>query len=93
MAGECITEMAVDGFHGGQIDMGAETHTSFSNDPNASMNAFLDMMLLIDAAIMRTGSSFSGMVVQIRSLRCKAVLDTVLTPRGLNVCAPPDASC
>ncbi|CAM9302049.1 unnamed protein product [Ectocarpus sp. 8 AP-2014] len=93
LARECIADMAADGLHGGQIALGGETHTYFP-DEDASMNAFLDFMSLIDAtAIVRTGSSFSGMVVAIRDMACKAVLDTVLTPRRLAICTPRDMSC
>ncbi|CAM9717534.1 unnamed protein product [Ectocarpus sp. 4 AP-2014] len=94
LARECIAEMAVDGLHGGQIDMGSRTHTEFSDDPNASMNAFLDLMSLIDAtAIVCTASSFSGMVGKIRGLSCKRVVDTVLSPRRLQICVSQDKLC
>lgn len=89
LARECIAKMAVNGLHGGQIDLGGDTHTEFSHDPNGSMNAFLDLLTLIDATvIVRTGSSFSGVVVTIRDMSCKAVLDTALTPRMLAICTP-----
>lgn len=81
--------MANDGFHGVQIDLGGDTHTEFTDDPNASMSAFLDLMSLIDATvIVRTGSSFSGMVVTMKGMSCRVVHGTVLTPRRLAVCAP-----
>ena len=74
--------------------MGGETHTEFSDDPNASMNAFLDYLSLLDATVMvRTGSSFSGTVAMIKGMSCKGVPDTVLSPRGLQVCTPSDMVC
>jgi len=86
--------MTVDGLHGGQIDMEGETHTEFSDDPDTSMNAFLDLVSLFDAtAIVRTGSSFSGMVASIRGLSCQAVVDTILSPRRFQICVPPDKPC
>lgn len=91
MARECIADMAVEGLQGGQINMGADTHTEFTDDPNAAMNAFLDYMWLMDAtAIVRTGSSFSGTIVNIRGMRCKPVKDSVLTPRRFMVCTSRD---
>lgn len=84
----------VDGLQGGQIDMGGVTHTGGSNDPKTSMNAFLDFMSLVDATvIVRTGSSFSGMVTMMKGMFCAPVLDTGLTHRGLNICVPGGLAC
>lgn len=94
LARQCIADMAANGIDGRQIDMGSGTHTEFNSNPDASLNAFLDFMSLMDAAvIVRTGSSFSGMIVTMRGLTCRMVLDTVLTPRRLVVCTPPGMPC
>ena len=97
MARDCIADMAADGFHGSQIDLGmgnGDTHTDYSSNPEASMNGFLDYMALMDAAvIVRTGSSFSGTVVAMRGLPCRHVHDTVLTRRGLSVCTSKGMPC
>ena len=89
--------MEADGFHGSQIDLGmadGDTHTEFSSHPDASLNVFLDYVMLMDATvIVRTGSSFSGTVASIRGLPCKRVPDNVLTPRGLSVCMSKGMSC
>lgn len=97
LAHQCIVDMADDGIHGGQIDMGmadGDTHTTFSSHPDAGINAFLDFMALMDAtAIVRTWSSFSGTIVTMRGLKCDEVPDTDLSWRGLVVCLPGGISC
>eukprot|EP00903_Cladosiphon_okamuranus_P010130 g9593.t1 len=94
LARDCIDEMAVDGFHGVQIDLGGDTHTRNQDDPSTALSAFIDFVFLMDATvIVRTGSSFSGMVATIRGMSCSRLQDTVLTPRGFSICLPRGVSC
>lgn len=78
----------------GSVDLGvseSDAHTEFSKDPEtAALNAFIDFLSLMDASILvRTGSSFSGMIVAIKGLKCHGALPGVDLPvRDLFVCLP-----
>lgn len=75
-----------------------EAHTSHNKADNSdsAINAFLDYMFMMNAkAIIRTGSSFSGTVVNIRGLVCLRTgsPDNVLSERGLVSCVPKSLGC
>lgn len=96
LARTCIAKLAANDFQGVQVDMGlnAEAHTQFSENPDSAMNAFLDYMFLMDArAIVRSGSSFSGTVVNIRGFSCRKTVNNALAERGILVCFPSGYSC
>lgn len=86
---------------GVQVDMGLtadEAHTSHNKTGNSdsAINAFLDYMFMMNAkAIIRTGSSFSGTVVNIRRMGCfrTGSPDNVLLERGLVSCTPKSLGC
>lgn len=61
----------------GFVDLGIssnDAHTAFSENPDTPLNAFIDYLYLMDATvIVRTGSSFSGSVVDIKGYKAKRV--------------------
>lgn len=67
------------------VDVGVdanEVHTAFTRHPEmTSLSAFLDFLFIMDADfVVRTGSSFSGSVVDIKGLACTEFERLVDTP-------------
>lgn len=97
VARSCIKDLAESGVTGRQVDMGLgpeEAHIEFSLNPNATINAFLDYMFLLDAtAIIYSGSSFSGTITMMRGLTCLPSPNSDLLPHQLYVCTPDNALC
>lgn len=95
MARNCSAEAAKRDMRSGYVDLGVtdgDAHTSFSSDPKkTARNAFVDFLLLLDAAVVvRTGSSFSGMAAAIKGLTCSEAAVSAETPvSGVYVCVPP----
>lgn len=98
MARNCTAEAVKRDMQAGYVDLGVvegNAHTSFSSDPKkTARNAFVDFLLLLDAeVVVRTGSSFSGMAVNMKGLVCSVASVSVETPvSGVYVCVPP-AGC
>lgn len=97
MARSCIESLTENNIHGRLVDMGLgpeDSHTKFSQHPNATMKAFLDYVFLMDATvIVGSGSSFSGTVAIIKGLKCLPTPNIELPQRTLYVCIPSNASC
>eukprot|EP00903_Cladosiphon_okamuranus_P021167 g19443.t1 len=78
----------------GLVDMGvadSDSHTAFSKNPESVINAFVDLLYLMDASvIVCTSSSFAGAVTAIKGYVGKRleVEETVLASRHLYVFAP-----
>ena len=71
-----------------------DAHTEFSRHPLVAINAFLDYIFLLDAAvIVRTGSSFSGTIVEIKQFVCSPSSGHELLGHELFVCIPKYSSC
>lgn len=94
MARNCSTSVSDQGVLPGFIDLGVageDAHTAFSSNPNVTaVNAFIDYLYLMDAdIIVRSGSSFSGTVADIKGLKCREALSAKDVPvSGLFVCLP-----
>lgn len=69
-----------------------DTHTMYSaHRDEAALSAFLDFLFLMDATvIVRTRSSFSGMVTAMKGLPCYPITDT--PANGIMVCVPRGCS-
>eukprot|EP00903_Cladosiphon_okamuranus_P009201 g8787.t1 len=95
MARNCSADAGQRNMQAGYVDLGVtdgNAHTSFSADPEkTARNAFVDFLLLLDAeVVIRTGSSFSGMAVDMKGLICSVASVAVETPvRSMYVCVPP----
>lgn len=74
------------------VDMGLadnDVHTAFSANPEAASNAFVDFLFLMDATfIVRSKSSFSGVVCSIKGLRCQGSRSPDLVARHITLCMP-----
>lgn len=94
MARNCSAEAVQRGVQAAYVDLGVtenNAHTTFSSDPKrAAQNAFLDFLLLLDAAVVvRTASSFSGMAVAMKGLVCSVASMPAETPvDNVYVCVP-----
>lgn len=83
----------------GFVDLGVsagDAHTSFSANPNKTAhNAFIDFFMLLDAAVViRTGSSFSGMAVDLNDFVCsRAEVSAELPVSGMLLCGPQNEPC
>lgn len=97
MALGCIDDLAKSNIQGVQVDMGLglrDSHTKFSQNPNAAMNAFIDYIFLLDASVLvNSGSSFSGTVAMMKGFTCFAASNIKLPGRTLHVCTPKGYSC
>lgn len=95
MAKNCTLEAANDGIVMGHVDMGlqsSDAHTAFSKHPlQTALGAFLDFLFMMDSAvIVRTSSSFSGTVTDIKGLACHRKVYNSLPNRHMFLCLPPD---
>eukprot|EP00752_Nemacystus_decipiens_P012206 g10821.t1 len=75
MARNCSIDVTEWGGLPGFVDLGIaaeDSHTQFSKNPNTTaINAFIDYLYLMDAdVIVRTGSSFSGTVANVKGMKC-----------------------
>jgi len=70
MARNCSAGAGDYGLKAGFVDLGIaphESHTAFSKNPDTVVNAFIDFLYMMDAAvIVSTGSSFSFAVSEIK---------------------------
>lgn len=93
MAKDCTVEAARHGIVMGHVDMGlnpSDAHTAHSANPlQTALGAFLDFFFLLDATvIVRTGSSFSGTVVNIKGMQCEKKVYDSLPERAISLCLP-----
>ncbi|CAM9863306.1 unnamed protein product [Scytosiphon promiscuus] len=77
----------------GFVDLGIDardSHTAFSKNPNTTVNAFIDFLQLMDASVViRTGSSFSGAITDMKGYRCVELDLGELPVKDLYMCLPP----
>jgi len=75
MTRNCSTHAGARDVSTGFVDLGIapkDAHTAFSANPDTPLNAFIDYLYLMDATvIIRTGSSFSGSVVDIKGYKAR----------------------
>jgi len=95
MTRNCSTSVAEHGIMAGFVDLGigeGDAHTGLSKDPAMTANnAFIDFLSLMDASVViRTGSSFSGTVVNIKGLKCENARSTAKARPRLVICLPID---
>lgn len=95
MAKDCAVEAAKHDIGMGHVDLGLssrDAHTKFSHNPiQTAIGAFLDFFFLLDATvIVRTSSSFSGTVCNIKGLKCHGRVYDNLPKRVLYRCLPSD---
>ena len=95
MARNCTVEAARHDIVMGHVEMGlnsSDAHTAHSENPlKTALGAFLDFFFLLDATvIVRTGSSFSGTVCNIKGLKCKPRVYDTLPKRSVLLCLPSD---
>ena len=95
MAEDCTLQAASDDMVMGHVDMGlnaSDAHTAFSKHPlRTALSAFLDFLFMMDSAvIVRTSSSFSGTVADIKGLHCHRQVYNSLPNRNLFLRLPPD---
>lgn len=95
MLKDCTLEAVSDSLLMGYVDMGlnsSDAHTAFSKHPlQTALGAFLDFLFLMDSTvIVRTSSSFSGTVADIKGLHCQKKAYGSLPNRTLLICLPPD---
>ena len=73
MARNCSAVAGDQHVKAGFVDLGVaanESHTMFSTNPDAAVNAFIDFLYIMDAAVVvSTGSSFSSAVAEIKGHR------------------------
>lgn len=99
MARNCSAEAELRNMRAGFVDLGVsarDAHTSFSTNPNKTAHdAFVDFFMLLDAAVViRTGSSFSGMAVDLNGFVCStAGVSAELPVSGMLICGPPHEPC
>lgn len=78
----------------GFVDLGVaanESHTMFSTNPDAAVNAFIDFLYMMDAAVVvSTGSSFSSAVAEIKGHRSHQVgaRDSIKIVNSMFIFAP-----
>lgn len=95
MAKDCTVEASNHDIVMGHVDVGlnsSDAHTAHSQNPlQTALGAFLDFFFLLDSTvIVRTGSSFSGTVVNIKGLKCRRRVYDTLPKRSVFLCLPPD---
>jgi len=92
MAHNCSVEAELQQVETGFVDLGigpSSAHTAFSKNPDTFVNAFVDFLYLMDATVLiRTSSSFSGSVTDIKGYHCSAVNDGDLPVRKIYICQP-----
>lgn len=91
MARNCSADAAEHDIQAGYVDLGvapSDVHTHNIHNPDTAVSAFLDFLLLMDASvIVRTKSSFSGMICSIKGLKCYDTHNHELSTRMV-VCLP-----
>ena len=95
MADDCTLEAANDDIVMGHVDMGlnaSDAHTAFSKKPlETALGAFLDFLFLMDSTvIVRTASSFSGTVADMKGMHCHQQVYDSLPKRHVFICLPSD---
>lgn len=77
---------------GGFVDLGIDgpdSHTAFSRNPDTVINAFIDFLHLMDASVViRTGSSFSAAVTDIKGYTCSKLVRDNLPVNWMFMCFP-----
>lgn len=86
MARDCATAAAEDdNVEVGFVDLGIapdESHTAVSSNPDTAVNAFIDFLYMMDAAVVvSTGSSFSMAIAEIKGYRQQ----TIATRRSIKI--------
>ena len=94
MAEDCTLQAASNDIVMGHVDMGlnaSDAHTAFSEYPlRTASAAFLDFLFMDSVVIVRTSSSLSGTVADIKGLHCHRKVYNSLPNRTLFFCLPPD---
>lgn len=94
MARNCSSFARDQDIGAGFVDLGigpGESHTKFSTNPDTVVNAFIDFLYMVDAAVVvSTGSSFSLAVAEIKGYRVLKVAerDSIEMVESLYLCIP-----
>ncbi|CAM9133912.1 unnamed protein product [Scytosiphon promiscuus] len=93
MARNCSTMAGSYNIEARFVDLGIDardSHTAFSKNPNTAINAFIDFMWLMDASVViRSSSSFSTAVTEMKRYHCTNLDISELPVKKLEICLPP----
>lgn len=94
MARNCSANARARDMETGYVDLGIDardSHTAFSKNPETTVNAFIDFLHLMDASVVvRTSSSFSGAVTDIKGYACTRLARENLPVSQIYMCLPPE---
>ena len=91
MARDCATAAAEDddNVEVGFVDLGIapdESHTAVSSNPDTAVNAFIDFLCMMDAAVVvSTGSSFSTAIAIIKGYRQQKIATRIATRPSIKI--------